>query len=154
MTRRHPVYWSELNRLQERLTRLLEQALLGGGGELAEGGPSAGWRPLFDLVETADAYVLYAELPGVRREDLALESDGRSIELSGVRHPQVEGGHGFLRLEGRYGRFKRRLDLPEPVAEGAIAARFRRGILEVVLPKRPPVEAAASGGVTVPVRED
>ena len=136
MTRRHPVHWNELERLQERLARLVEQAMLGVGGELAEGGPSGGWRPLFDLVETTDTFVLYAELPGVRKADLTLESDGGSVELAGVRRPQIGGEHGFLRLEGSYGRFKRRLELPAPVVADAIEARFRRGILEVVLPKR------------------
>ena len=137
MTRRLPVYWSELEHLQERLARLVEQALLGGGGgRPAEGGPSGGWRPLFDLVETADAFVLYAELPGVQRSDLTLESDGRSLVISGIRRPQHDGAQGFLRLEGSYGRFERRLELPDVVAEDAIEARLARGILEVVLPKR------------------
>jgi HSP20 family protein len=151
VSRKVPVYWSELSRLQERLARLLEQAMLGGGGELVAGGPPAGWRPLFDLVETADAFVLFAELPGVRRDDLELDCDGRSIELCGVRRPQVAGEGEFLRLESSHGRFKRRLELPEPVDEAAIEARFRRGMLEVVLPKKPATPVAP---VAVPVREE
>jgi HSP20 family protein len=124
----------ELTRLQERLNKLLEQALVGGGGEMPQGGPS-GWRPLLDLVETAEDFVLYAELPGVKRSDIQLDSDGNSLELSGQRKP-VGGERGYLRLEGSYGTFKRRLDLPEPVDPERIVARFRRGILEVVMPKR------------------
>jgi HSP20 family protein len=121
----------------------------GSAGDLGEGGPAAVWRPLFDLVETADAFVLYAELPGVQRSDVELHSDGRSVELSGIRRSFLGGEHGFLRLEGSYGPFRRRLELPEPVAEEAIDARFRRGILEVVLPKRRP----AAGGTQASVRE-
>ena len=151
MTRRLPVHWSELHRLQERLASLLEQALLGGGGEVPEGGPSPGWRPLFDLVETADTFVLFAELPGVRRSDLELESDGRSIELSGVRRSQLGGEHAFLRLEGSYGRFRRRLELPEPVAPDGIEAHLRRGILEVVLPKS---RQATAGATRAPLGEE
>jgi HSP20 family protein len=124
----------ELTRLQERLNKLLEQALVGGGGEMPQGGPS-GWRPLLDLVETAEDFVLYAELPGVKRSDIQLDSDGHSLELSGQRKP-VGGERGYLRLEGSYGTFKRRLELPEPVDPDRIVARFRRGILEVVMPKR------------------
>jgi HSP20 family protein len=141
----------ELTRLQERLNKLLEQALLGGGGDVPQGGP-AGWRPLLDLVETADAFILYAELPGVRRSDIQLASDGRSLELSGQRRP-IGAERGYLRLEGSYGPFRRKIELPEPVDPQRIAARFRRGILEVTMPKRPSSELeAAQGGVDVPVR--
>ena len=141
---------SELSKLQERLNKLLEQALLGGGGGLPPGGPQAlaGWKPLFDLVETSDDFILYAELPGVRRADVQLDSDGSSLELSGQRRP-LGGERGYLRLEGSYGPFKRRLELPEPVDAGRIVARLRRGILEVVMPKR-----AAQRGVDVKVREE
>ncbi|HEV8631784.1 MAG TPA: Hsp20/alpha crystallin family protein [Thermoanaerobaculia bacterium] len=131
---------TELARLQQRLSKLLEQALLGGGGEIAQGGPS-GWCPLLDLVETGDAYILYAELPGVRRSDIVLDSDGHHLELSGQRRPSG-GERGYLRLEGSYGPFRRRLELPGPVDAERIAARLRRGILEVVMPKQAPTRRA------------
>jgi HSP20 family protein len=142
MPRRPRQPWHELSSLQERLGRLLEEALLG-GGDLPAGAPSGGWRPVVDLVETADAYLLYAELPGVEREDVTLDSDGSVLEIAGQRRPPA---HGFLRLEGSWGTFRRRVELPAPVAPEGIEARFRRGILEVRLPKR---AAAASRTVTV-----
>jgi HSP20 family protein len=137
----------ELARLQERLNRLLEQALLGGGGPL-QGGPQEGplWRPLLDLVETADAFILYAELPGVQRSDIQLDSDGRSLELSGQRRP-AGGGRGYLRLEGSHGPFRRKLELPAPVDPENITASFERGILEVKMSKR------SQRGTDVPIRE-
>ena len=137
---------SELARLQERLNRLLEQALLGGGP--MQGGPQdgPGWKPLLDLVETAEAFILYAELPGVRRSDIQLDSDGRSLELSGRRRP-VGGERSYLRLEGSHGPFKRRIELPEQVDAGRITAKFERGILEVVMPKR------GQPSTDVPIRE-
>jgi HSP20 family protein len=144
MTRRPAAPWPELAGLQERLGKLLEEALMG-AGEMSGGGPAAVWRPVLDLLETPDAYLLYAELPGVQRPDVTLESDGRTLELSGVRRSPE---HGFVRLEGSWGPFRRRLELPEPVIAERIEARFRRGILEVLLPKRIPAE-----GVSVPVSE-
>ena len=144
MTRRPTLPWPELAGLQERLGKLLEEALMG-GGEMGGPGPAAVWRPVLDLLETPDAYLLYAELPGVSRSDVALESDGRTLELSGVRRSPE---HGFVRLEGSWGPFRRRLELPGPVAPDRIEARFRRGILEVLLPKR-----RAAEGVAVPVGE-
>ena len=155
--RPRPAPQSELSKLQERLNKLLEQALLGGGDMSPPGGQSglAGWRPLFDLVETAEAFILYAELPGVRHADVQLDSDGHWLELSGQRRP-VGGERGYLRLEGSHGPFKRRLDLPEAVDPELIVARFRRGILEVVMPKSQRPDAATrrvKAGVDVPVRE-
>jgi HSP20 family protein len=145
--------WHELAGLQERLSKLLEEALLG-GGEVRGGALSASWRPLVDLLETQDAYVLYAELPGVQRPDVTLTSDGRVVELAGMRRlPE----HGFLRLEGTWGAFRRKLELPGPVATDRIEARFRRGILEVVLPKERAEERAeerpGGEGIAVPLRE-
>ena|SRR5436190_2207347 len=137
---------SELQRLQERLNRLLEQALLSAGGEVPQS-VSSGWRPTLDLVETADAFILYAELPGVRREEIELDSDGRSLELSGERRPAGD-ERGYLRLEGSYGPFRRKLELPEAVDEDRITARLKRGMLEVTMPKR-----VAKSGTSVPVRE-
>lgn len=143
MTRRSRVPWQELGSLQERLGRLLEEALLG-GGELPAGGPSGGWLPVVDLVETPEAFLLYVELPGVERSDVALESDGKVLELSGQRRPPE---HGFLRLEGSWGPFRRRLELPSAVDQERIQARFRRGILEVELPKRQvTAKVAVKGG--------
>ena len=145
-SRRPTTGGSELQRLQERLNRLLEQALLSAGGEVPQS-VSSGWRPVLDLVETADSFILYAELPGVRREEIELDSDGRTLELSGERRPGG-GERGYLRLEGSYGPFRRKLELPEPVDEERITARLRRGMLEVTMPKR-----VAKSGTTVPVRE-
>lgn len=144
---------SELSKLQERLNKLLEQALLGGEMPEAGSGPGlAGWRPLFDLVETAEAFILYAELPGVRRSDVQLDSDGRFVELSGQRRP-TGGERGYLRLEGSYGAFKRRLELPEPVDPEGITARLSRGILEVVMPKQGGARRVGVHSAEIPVRE-
>jgi len=145
-SRRPTTGGSELQRLQERLNRLLEQALLSAGGEVPQS-VSSGWRPVLDLVETADSFILYAELPGVTREEIELDSDGRTLELSGERRPGG-GERGYLRLEGSYGPFRRKLELPEPVDEERITARLRRGMLEVTMPK-----LVAKSGTTVPVRE-
>jgi HSP20 family protein len=148
---------TELSRLQERLNKLLEQALVGGSGGVPPGGGQqglGGWKPLLDLVETSEAFILYAELPGVRRDDVQLDSDGRSLELSGQRRP-LGGERGYLRLEGSYGTFKRRLELPEPVDPERIQAQLRRGILEVTMPKIGVAQrVAGQQGTSVPVRED
>lgn len=134
MPRRHPGSGSELARLQERLTRLLEQATLGGEPPVGDGEAGGGWRPVLDLLENEEGYLLVVELPGVAREDVRLEAVGRSVELSGQRRPAAS-GQGFLRLEGHYGPFRRRVELPSEVDPDAVQASLRGGLLEVRLPK-------------------
>jgi HSP20 family protein len=137
MPRRNPPFWGELAHLQERLHQLIEQALVGVGEDLQGEGAAGCWRPTLDLVETEDAFLVHAELPGVLRQDVELEVEGQWLELAGERH-MPGGERGFLRLEGSYGRFRRRLELPAAVDPDGVAAELRRGVLKVRLPKRRP----------------
>ncbi|HVS03170.1 MAG TPA: Hsp20/alpha crystallin family protein [Thermoanaerobaculia bacterium] len=147
MPQRRRRSWSELARLQERLNQLLEQAVLGAEPELDRDG-SATWRPPLDLIETPDELVVYVELPGVRRDQVQLQADGRLLELSGRREPH-EGDHSYLRLEGCYGAFRRRLELPAVVDASHVEATLRRGLLEVRLPKQ-----QSARGAAIPIGED
>jgi HSP20 family protein len=141
------VYLEELARIQERINSLFEQALLPADYEDPEGGLPGTWFPAVDVVETEDGYLLFAELPGVLREDIQLQVRGRRLELSGRRQPLGE-NRNFLRMERSYGPFRRFFDLGAAVAEDSVTAAFEQGILRIQIPKRPP-EATR-----VPVREE
>lgn len=134
------IYLEELARIQERVNSLFEQALLPTDYEDPEGGLPGTWAPAVDVIETEDAYLLYAELPGVRREDIQLQVKDRRLELSGRRHNLGE-NRNFLRMERSYGPFRRTFDLGAPVDTEGIAAEFQQGILRIDIPKR-------SAGVT------
>jgi HSP20 family protein len=100
----------------------------------------AGWTPPVDLLETGDAYVIIAELPGVAREDLSISmhDDGR-LTLAGVRRERtIEEYH---RVERGHGTFSRTFHLPIPVDADRITADLRDGVLTVTCPK-----AADAGG--------
>lgn len=142
------IYLEELGRIQERIHDLFEQALLSSEYEDREGGGVPGtWQPAVDVLEIADAYLLLAELPGVRREDIQLQVKDRRLELSGRRAALGE-NRNFLRMERSYGPFRRTFDLGIPVDTDGITASFESGILKVHVPKQ-------SGGVTtVPVQEE
>jgi HSP20 family protein len=142
------IYLEELARIQERINGLFEQALLPADYEDPEGGPPGTWAPAVDVIETEDAYLLYAELPGVRKEDIQLQVRDRRLELSGRRHPLAE--RNFLRMERSYGPFRRTFDLGAPVETDGITAGYEQGILRVHVPKRP-LDAAAT---VVPVKEE
>lgn len=128
-------YLSELERIQRQVDRLFERVL--GRRDFSEATLSGdgSWQPAIDVVETPEAFLVYAELPGVRREDIHLEVRGRQLELSG-RRDRVEGEATFRRLERAYGSFRRNVLLGGDVDADAVAATFRQGVLEITLPRR------------------
>ncbi len=141
------VYLEELARIQERINSLFEQALLPTDYEDPDGGLPGTWAPSVDIIETEDAYLLYAELPGVGREDIQLQVRDRRLELSGRRHNCGE-NRNFLRMERSYGPFRRAFELSAPVDNEGISADFQQGVLRVHVPKR------QSGTTRVPVRDE
>ena len=141
------IYLEELARIQDRNNSLFEQALLTSDYEEAEGGLPGTWTPAVDVLENEDAYLLFAELPGVRRDDIQLQVRDRRLELSGRRSALGE-NLSFLRLERSYGPFRRTFDLGAPVDVDGIAAAFEAGVLRVHIPKR------KAGGVEVEIAEE
>jgi HSP20 family protein len=102
----------------------------------ASGTNGARFLPAMDLVETDDHFVLRADLPGLREEDVKVELEDNVLTISGERKAQHEAkGEGYYRLERSYGQFARSLTLPEGVKADGIAATFDRGVLEVKVPK-------------------
>ncbi|HEV2851652.1 MAG TPA: Hsp20/alpha crystallin family protein [Thermoanaerobaculia bacterium] len=129
------IYLEELARIQDRINSLFEQALLPSEYEDREGGLPGTWAPSVDVLEVEDAYLIFAELPGVQRDDIQLQVRDRRLELSGRRHPLGE-NHSFLRMERSYGPFRRTFELGAPVDADAISAAFDQGVLRVLIPKR------------------
>jgi HSP20 family protein len=129
------IYLEELARIQDRINSLFEQALLTSEYEDHEGGLPGTWAPAVDVLETEGAYLIFAELPGVGREDIQLQVRERRLELSGRRQALGE-NRNFLRMERSYGPFRRTFDLGAPVDTDGIAAAFEAGVLRVVIPKR------------------
>jgi HSP20 family protein len=94
------------------------------------------WMPAMDLVETAEHFVLRADLPGLGEDDVKIEVQDRTLTLSGEREAEHESdGEGYYRLERASGAFSRSLTLPEGVDAEQIAANFDNGVLEVRIPK-------------------
>jgi HSP20 family protein len=129
------IYLEELARIQDRINGLFEQALLTSEYEEHEGGLPGTWAPAVDVLETEDSYILFAELPGVRRDDIQLQVRDRRLERSGRRQTLGE-SRNFLRMERSYGPFRRAFDLASPVEVDGIAAAFDQGVLRVHIPKR------------------
>ena len=118
--------------LKDRMNRLLENVLRKGDFDT----DVAVWSPAVDLREDAEGYVLTAEVPGVRREDIHIRVEEGFLTLEGERPMGGDAKDAdHLRVERSYGPFARTLALPGPVDEGKVAARLHLGVLEIFLPK-------------------
>lgn len=96
-----------------------------------------GWDPSIDVYENDDGYLLEADLPGVKLEDIGVDVKDGAIVLRGFRSlEQVRGGGHFIEMERSSGHFMRRVSLPETVDESGIKADFRDGVLRVTIPKK------------------
>ena len=96
---------------------------------------AAGWVPPIDVLETVDEYVVTAELPGLRQDDIHIQvSDGR-LEISGDRREAGLPCEQYHRVERGHGRFSRIFQLPLPVDGERVTADLRDGVLTVICPK-------------------
>jgi len=103
-----------------------------------------GWNPSVDLSETREAFILEADLPGVKFEDVKVEVQNGDLVLQGWRSLEKSHGDGqFHTMERSSGHFTRRMKLPESVDKDAIQAEFRDGVLRVILPKAKPKRGEA-----------
>ncbi|GMV98940.1 MAG: heat-shock protein [Candidatus Hydrogenedentota bacterium] len=95
------------------------------------------WVPAVDVRETKDAYVIEADLPGMKKEDIEVTVQDNFVTIKGSRKYESDqkenGGH---RVERRYGSFQRSFELPAGFQGDKIDASYRDGVLYVTLPKR------------------
>jgi HSP20 family protein len=129
-----PAAWrgalGEMDRLRREMGRLLGS--LPGEGQAV----SAGLAPALNLVEKSDAYVVSAELPGVKPEDVEISVAGRTLTLAGRRaEPELDEKARHHRRERSLAAFSRVLALPAEVDPDKVEARAAAGILTITLPK-------------------
>jgi len=93
-----------------------------------------------DVRENDEAYVVQAELPGVKKDDIHVEIDGNEVGISAEvrREKEAREGEKWLRVERRYGKTERRFALPQDVDDARAQAKFADGVLELTLPKKVP----------------
>ncbi len=96
-------------------------------------------RPLLDLADNGREFVLTAELPGVRKEDLNLQVTPEGIEIGAeTRGEREENGTEYAYRERSYSSFRRVLPFPEEIVPEQVEAKLTDGVLEVKLPKKDP----------------
>jgi len=126
---------AELNTIQNEMNRLFN-TFFDQPAATRGSGVSRRWLPAMDLVETADQYVLRADLPGLSDEDVNVQLEDNTLTISGERKAEHESQQeGYYRLERAFGAFSRTLTLPDGVDPDRVQAHFDRGVLEIQIPK-------------------
>ncbi len=115
-------------RVEQLFTELIHEPWGGAAGST--------WQPAVDLYETDSGYVLEADLPGVRMEDIELHVSGRLLTIRG-RRESVTISHTPLnaRVERAQGEFSRQFKLEHPIDVTRIESQFQNGIYRAWLPK-------------------
>ncbi|GAB4287477.1 MAG: Hsp20/alpha crystallin family protein [Coriobacteriia bacterium] len=126
--------FGEVLSMQRELDRLVRRFGVGGGSDSPSS--AAPWMPRIDVRTEGDDMVVYAELPGLEREDIDVSVTDGVLTIKGERKAESEQkGQGWLIRERSYGAFERSLALPESVDADAIQADYHDGVLEVHVPK-------------------
>lgn len=139
--------FEELGTLRDRMDRIISRLTNENEGELF----NAKWAPTSDVVETKDAIIVKAELPGLNDKDIHVEIENNTLTLRGERKMEKETEEkGYRRIERSYGTFSRSFTLPANVDPTKIGAVFNNGLLEVSIPKK---EAAKPRAINVEVNK-
>ncbi len=97
--------------------------------------PDGEWMPAVDIQEQDGKYLLRADLPGIKKEDVHVELENGYLTISGERKAEhEEKKETFRRIERAFGSFQRSFRVPDGVTEKDISAQYRDGVLEVTVP--------------------
>ena len=122
----------EMEDVIDRYSRALSWPRLGGQEAMARGD----WAPRVDITETEKEFVIKAEIPDVKKEEVKITVDNGVLSIQGERKKEKEEkGKKFHRVERYYGSFTRSFTLPDNVDETKIEASFKDGMLNLHIPK-------------------
>jgi HSP20 family protein len=103
-----------------------------------DSGVDSQMRIKMDVKEDDKAYVVHAEVPGVKKEDIQVSIDGNQVSISAEvkREKEEKQGEKVLRTERYYGKVYRAFSLAQDVDQDGARAKYENGVLELTLPKR------------------
>ena len=125
--------FGRLSDLRDEIDRLFESPL----SELTRTSQLlSGWTPALDVYEDKDNFVVKAELPGMKKEDIEVSLHDGSLSISGERKAETKHEDAEVyRAERFFGRFQRTVTLPTAVAADKVKAAYKDGVLTITLPK-------------------
>jgi HSP20 family protein len=123
--------WRDVLPVQDEVNRLFDGLLR------TRGSSSAGeWVPAVDISETDEDFIVSADAPGLKGEDIKISVANNVLTVRGERkNVREEKKEDFHRVERSYGSFERTFSLPSGVESENIRAKYSDGVLEVRLPK-------------------
>lgn len=126
--------WSMFDQLHREINDLFDKRLTNEQGDNFLS--SSNWQPAVDIKETDNEYLIKADIPGVKPEEIEVSTDNGRLSIKGERKQDVDETRGGVhRIECSYGSFFRSFTLPENVNAEAITAKADNGVLELTLPK-------------------
>ena len=112
------------------------------GQQFSSGTTPAAWPPAVDISETKDAYLVAVELPGVKADELEITFEDGLLTIQGERRFAHDSADEKMhRAERCYGAFRRSITLPSHVEADKIEASTQDGVLQIMVPKAPEVQA-------------
>jgi len=134
LTRFEPL--REMEDFQNRLSTLFGRPLRRPDGHGREEITLADWTPLADITEDEKEYLIKAELPEVKKEDVKVTVENGVLTITGERKfEKEEKKRKYHRVERGYGTFMRSFSLPDDADANKVKAEFKNGVLTVRLPK-------------------
>jgi HSP20 family protein len=127
--------WNLLHQLQKELEHSRDDK--SGEGTVA----TAEWAPAVDIKEEVDKFVIHADIPGVKPEDIEVSMEAGVLTVKGEKESEAKTEkEGYKRVERTCGSFYRRFSLPDTADGDAINAKCKHGVLEIIIPKREAVK--------------
>lgn len=131
------IRWSparELNRMHDDLNRLFSGFL--SGDALETSFARGAWEPVVDISETPESYLVSAELPGLTKDDVNINYEDGILSIRGEKKQEKEEKRkNYHRVERSFGAFERSFRVPSRVLVDKIEAKFKDGVLHLLLPK-------------------
>ncbi len=135
------IKWEPFRDVDDVFDRFFAETMRRWPRQAVEGRATQEWAPAADVSETEGEYLIKADLPEVRKEDVSLTVQDGVLTLSGERRPESrEETEKLHRVERVYGAFARRFALPENADEQAIRAESRDGVILIRIPKQKVVQ--------------
>ena len=132
--------FSEIDEMERRMSEIFERPFL----------PSIWrrlpveqmvWAPAIDVFEKGDKFIVKAEVPGIKEDDIHVSVEGDMLNIKGEKKTESEvKEEDYYRSERSYGSFFRSIALPSTVDAGKIEADYDNGVLEITIPKKPEVK--------------
>ncbi len=129
------IRWSPVDDLfdiQDNINKVFGNYLSARGGQAKV----IGWMPPVDITESENEFLIKADIPGMKKEDIKISLDDNTLTISGERKEEKEEkGKNFVKKEKAFGSFMRSFSLPHSVDAKGIKASYKEGVLSVNVPK-------------------